>query len=197
MKYLIKGSLIGLPVLLLATAAEAHTGHGAVSGLAAGFGHPFGGLDHMLAMIAVGILGVQLGGRALWALPAVFLAMMVAGGALGVMGIALPLVEPGIAGSVVALGAVIAAGWRLPVAAAAPVVGAFAVFHGYAHGAEMAAGTSATAYGAGFVLATGLLQLAGVGLGVSLARTGRWVAAQGVRVIGAGIAFAGMVLAAV
>lgn len=197
MKYVIKGSLIGLPVLLLATAAQAHTGHGAVSGLAAGLGHPFGGLDHMLAMIAVGILGVQLGGRALWALPAVFLAMMMAGGALGVMSMALPLVEPGIAGSAVALGAVIAAGWRLPVAAAAPVVGAFAVFHGYAHGTEMAAGASVLAYGAGFLLATGLLHLAGVGLGLSVARTGRRIAAQGVRVIGAAIAFAGMVIATV
>lgn len=196
MKSVIRGSLIGLPVLLLATAAEAHSGHGATAGLTAGFGHPFGGLDHMLAMIAVGILGVQIGGRAAWALPAAFIVMLVAGGALGIAGVALPLVEPGIAGSVIVLGAVIAAGWRLPAATAMPLVGAFAVFHGHAHGAEMAAGASAMAYGAGFALSTALLHLAGFGLGVSAARTGRWLSTQGMRGIGAAISFAGMVLAA-
>lgn len=196
MKTIVRGSLIGLPVLLLATAVEAHTGHGAAAGLAAGFSHPFGGLDHLLAMIAVGILGVQMGGRAAWALPAVFLVAMAAGGALGAIGLALPLVEPGIVGSVIVLGMVIAAGWRMPVAAAVPVVGAFAVFHGFAHGAEMAAGTSALAYGAGFVLATGLLHLAGAGLGIGMAHAGRRFAGLGMRAVGAATAFAGMLLAA-
>lgn len=197
MKSIVRGALIGLPALLLATAAEAHSGYGAASGLAAGFGHPFGGLDHMLAMVAVGILGVQMGGRAAWALPATFIAMMIAGGVLAVSGVVLPLVEPGIAGSVIALGVVIAAGWRMPISAAIPVVGLFAVFHGHAHGAEMAVGTSAMAYGAGFVLATGSLHLAGVGLAASTASAGRMLAARGIRAIGAGIAFMGMLLAAV
>jgi len=196
MKNVIRGALIGIPALMITGAAEAHTGHGAVSGLAAGFGHPFGGLDHILTMIAVGILGVQIGGRAAWALPATFVAMMVAGGALGASGVAVPLVEPGIVGSVIVLGAVLAAGWRVPASAALPVIGMFAVFHGHAHGAELPVGSSALTYGASFVLATCLLHLAGAGLGIA-AGTARRFAAQGVRAIGAGIAFAGMMLAAV
>jgi urease accessory protein len=161
--------------------------------VAAGFAHPVGGLDHVLAMVAVGILAAQQGGRALWLVPAAFVGMMVAGGALGVAGIPLPYVELGIAGSVVVLGAVIAAGRRLPVALAMSLAGAFAVFHGHAHGTEMPLDASGLEYGAGFVLATALLHAAGIGLGAGAATIGRSLV---LRLGGGGIALAGLALAA-
>jgi urease accessory protein len=197
MKKMIRIGLTGLPVLLLAGAADAHTGHGAVSGLAAGFSHPLGGLDHMLAMIAVGVLGFQLRGRAMWALPATFVAMMVAGGLLGLGGVALPLVELGIVGSGIVLGLVIALGRRLPVAAAAPLVGAFAIFHGHAHGAEMPAGASMWEFGVGFVAATILLHGAGMALARSVEKAGTQFAMFATRISGAAIAAAGLVFATV
>ena len=197
MKKMIHGAAIGVPVLLLAGAAEAHTGHGGASGLVAGFGHPLGGLDHMLAMIAVGVLGFQSGGRAKWALPIAFVAMMVAGGMLGLGGIGLPLVELGIVGSAIVLGLVIALGRKLPVAVAAPMVGAFAVFHGHAHGAEMPVGASVWEFGAGFVAATLLLQGAGIALAKSVEKTAPQFASVATRVGGAAIAMAALGFAAV
>jgi urease accessory protein len=197
MKKMIRIGLTGLPVLLLAGAADAHTGHGAVSGLAAGFSHPLGGLDHMLAMIAVGVLGFQLRGRAMWALPATFVAMMVAGGLLGLGGVALPLVELGIVGSGIVLGLAIALGRRLPVAMAAPLAGAFGIFHGHAHGAEMPAGASMWEFGVGFVVATLLLH----GMGITLARAvemaGPNFATAATRISGAAIAVAGLAFATI
>jgi urease accessory protein len=178
---------------LAAGPALAHTGVGTVSGLAAGFAHPVGGLDHVLAMVAVGILAAQQGGRALWLVPAAFLAMMVAGGALGAAGFALPYVELGIVGSVIVLGAVVAAGRRMPVVLAMALAGIFAVFHGHAHGTEMPLNASGLEYGAGFVLATALLHGAGVGLGLGAATAARPLA---LRFGGGAIALAGLALAA-
>jgi urease accessory protein len=178
---------------LAAQPALAHTGVGSVSGFAAGFGHPVGGLDHVLAMVAVGILAAQQGGRALWLVPAAFVAMMMAGGALGVAGAALPYVEIGILGSVIVLGMVIAAGRRMPVALAMALAGAFAVFHGHAHGTEMPLNASGLSYGAGFVLATASLHIAGLGFGLGVTKLVRPLA---LRVGGGAMALTGLMLAA-
>ena len=163
---------LALAGALLPTAALAHTGIGAAGGFAHGFWHPIGGLDHVLAMVAVGALAARLGGRALWIVPAAFVAMMAVGGFIGMEGIGLPFVETGIALSVVVLGGAIALGWRLPVAAASAVVGLFAVFHGHAHGSEIQIDASGLAYGLGFMLATAALHVVGIGLGVAIGRIG-------------------------
>jgi urease accessory protein len=149
-------------------AAFAHPGHGDASGFAHGFLHPVGGLDHVLAMVAVGLFAANLGGRALWAVPLSFMALMAAGGALAIGGVGVPYVETGIALSVLVLGAAVALGARWPVGAAAALVGVFAIFHGHAHGTEMPADAAGAAYAAGFVAATGLLHLAGIALGLGI-----------------------------
>jgi urease accessory protein len=181
------------PLALLPTAALAHTGLGDTAGFAHGFAHPLSGLDHVLAMVAVGLFAAHLGGRALWLVPAAFVGMMVLGGALGVAGLGLPLVEVGIALSVVVLGAAVALRPNLPAAAAMALVGVFALFHGHAHGAEMPETASALTYGAGFVAATVLLHAAGLGLGLALGRAPAYGGriAQGA---GAAMALAGVVL---
>jgi urease accessory protein len=135
-------------VAFAAAPAAAHTGHG-LEGLAAGFAHPFHGVDHLLAMIAVGAWAAQQGGRAVWTLPAAFVGVMALGGILGFSGTALSGTESVILASVLVLGAVVAAAAKLPLAIAAPVVGAFALFHGLAHGAELPAAANAPAYAAG------------------------------------------------
>jgi urease accessory protein len=158
--------------VLLPTMAMAHTGVGAAGGFAHGFWHPIAGLDHVLAMVLVGVLAWQLGGRALWLVPATFVLVMAAGGALAVAGMALPLVELGIALSVVVLGAAVAFGIRAPVAVAMGIAGLFAIFHGHAHGAEMPADASGLAYGIGFAIATAALHLSGLGLGYLVGAAG-------------------------
>lgn len=175
---------------LAAAPALAHTGPGAHDGLAAGLAHPFGGPDHVLAMVAVGLLAAQLGGRAMLLLPASFLALMAAGGLLAAAGLALPWAELAIGCSVVALGAMIVAGGRLPAAAAMAAVGAFALFHGQAHGAEMPQAASPLAYGAGFLAATAALH--GIGLAAGLA--GREARGAALRWAGGAIAAAGVCL---
>jgi urease accessory protein len=157
---------------LVPTAAMAHTGVGDVGGFAHGFWHPITGLDHVLAMVLVGMLAWQLGNRALWLVPATFVLVMAVGGALGVAGIAIPLVELGIALSVVVLGAAVALGIRAPVAVAMGIAGLFAIFHGHAHGAEMPVDASGLAYGMGFMIATALLHLGGLGLGFLIGAAG-------------------------
>ena len=152
---------------LAPAAAWAHTGVGGSAGFAHGFVHPIGGLDHVLAMVAVGLFAAHLGGRALWAVPATFVAAMALGGVLGVAGVALPLVEVGIALSVVTLGLAVVAGRAWPVGLAMALVGVFAILHGHAHGAEMPAVASGVAYGLGFVLATALLHATGIGMALS------------------------------
>lgn len=178
---------------LMATPAFAHTGAGATSGVAAGFAHPLLGLDHLLAMVAVGGWAALLGGRALWLVPAAFVGAMLAGGALALSGVELPMVETMIALSVVALGVLVAANVRVVAGVGMAVAAAFAVFHGHAHGSELPAGLSAAGYAAGFALATALLHLAGIGvatLAVRLAST------RAVRWAGAATAAAGLGIAA-
>ena len=147
--------------------AMAHTGHGEMSGFLHGALHPLGGVDHLLAMITIGLLAASLGGRALWALPLSFVSAMLAGGLVAMNGVPIPFVELGIAPSVVVFGLVTASAWRGPVAAAMALAAAFALLHGYAHGAEMPAGASGASYAAGFVLATALLHGGGIALGLS------------------------------
>jgi len=178
---------------LAPVAAFAHAGHGDTAGFAHGFVHPLGGLDHMLAMVTIGILAYQLGGRALWLVPTTFVAVMAAAGLAGVAGLHIPYTEAGIGLSVLVLGAVVALGLRFPVAIAMGLAALFAVFHGFAHGAEMPLEGSAAAYGAGFMLATALLHLTGIGLGFAvgyLSRRGQ----LGYRLAGSAVALAGVAL---
>ena len=136
-----------LAALLLApTLAHAHTGVGDTSGFAHGFGHPLTGLDHLLAMIAVGLWAAQIGGRALWAVPLTFVSIMAVGGALGIAGVPVPFVEQGIATSVLLLGLLIAFAVRMPLGFSVPLVALFAICHGHAHGAEMVASVSGLTY---------------------------------------------------
>lgn len=186
---LVRLSLVVL-VALSPTAAFAHPGHDGALGLAQGFLHPLGGLDHILAMVAVGLFAANLGGRALWAVPLSFMALMAIGGALGMAGVAVPYVETGIALSVAVLGAVVALGLRWPVGAAMALVGLFAVFHGHAHGTGMPADAVGAAYAAGFVAATGLLHVAGLALGLAIR------SAPARRLGGAAMALAGVGLLA-
>jgi urease accessory protein len=158
---------------------------------ASGLGHPLGGLDHVLAMVAVGLWATQLSGRALWLVPLTFVLTMAVGGSLGFLGIPLPMVETGIAGSVLILGALVALASRLPLVASMALVGLFAIFHGYAHGAEMATESSALWYGLGLMLATAALH--GMGIGVGLAAQ-HGVSARLLRFSGAAIAAGGALL---
>jgi urease accessory protein len=160
------------------TIALAHPGIAHVHDLAHGFTHPFTGVDHVIAMLAVGVFAAQLGGRALWLVPGTFIAVMAAAGIAGMMGLTIPYVETGIALSVLALGAVVAFVVRVPVAIAMAMVGLFAVFHGHAHGTEMPDSASGILFGFGFVAATVTLHAIGIGCGVLVARasSGRQIA---------------------
>ena len=161
-----KRQLAGFLLLCCAASAHAHTYQGAAGGFISGFMHPLSGVDHLLAMVAVGIWGATLGKPLVWALPVAFPMLMVVGGILGIAQVPLPYIETGIAVSVVVLGLAIAAAWRAPVAVAVAIVAAFGVFHGYAHGAELPATVAPAAYTAGFVICTGLLHLGGIALGL-------------------------------
>jgi urease accessory protein len=154
-------SLLALGLIALPTAAFAHTGVGAHD-LVHGFMHPVGGLDHILAMVAVGVFASILGGRALWLVPLSFVGMMAAGFVLGANGITLPYAELAIALSSIVIGGVAALGHRMPMVAAMALVGGFATFHGWAHGTEMPADAGALTYALGFVAATALLHIAGI-----------------------------------
>lgn len=181
-------------VTVAASPALAHTGAGPVSGFSAGFGHPIGGLDHILAMVAVGILAAQLGGQSMWVVPASFVGMMVIGGLLGVTSVPVPFVELGIVGSVVVLGGVIAAGRQMPMVLAVALVGFLAVFHGHAHGTEMPANASGLEYGIGFAVATALLHAAGIALGIGVEKAAAKIAPIAIRASGGAIAAAGALL---
>jgi urease accessory protein len=145
--------------------ALAHQDQGQAIGLIAGLRHPVSGLDHVLAMIAVGLWGAQLGPPALWVLPVTFPMVMAFGGMLALLGVALPGVELGIAASALLLGAMVLFEARPPLGVAAALVGLFAIFHGHAHGTELPAGASGVLYSIGFVVATGCLHGAGIGIG--------------------------------
>lgn len=180
-------------LLLFTSTAIAHVGIGVAGGFSSGFMHPVMGWDHVIAMVAVGLWGALLGTPAIWMLPIVFPLVMALGGVLGFLGVPLPAVETGIAMSAVVLGALVAMTSRPPMWVAAVLIGVFAIFHGYAHGTELPDAANPLAYSIGFVLATGLLHLCGIALGL----LARWPAGQvAVRVGGGTIAVAGMVLLA-
>jgi len=189
MKRFVRGLALSLAMACATAPAMAHSGSGAAGGFAAGFVHPILGWDHVIAMVAVGLWGAFLGRPAIWVLPVVFPLVMAFGGVLGVVGVALPGVEIGIAVSAIVLGAMVALAARLPLWVAAVIVGAFAIFHGHAHGAELPVAANPLAYSLGFVLATGLLHLAGIAFGLVV----RWPTGKLVlRVGGAAIAAAGV-----
>jgi urease accessory protein len=191
--------LIAAIVALLAgvsfpSSAIAHVGVGPTSGVLNGLAHPVTGLDHILAVVAVGLWAAQRGGRAIWLVPLAFVSVMAVGGVLGMMAISIPFVEQGIVASVLALGVLIAAAVRLPLVASMLLVGLFALFHGHAHGAEMPDTAAGLAFGLGFILATASLHGIGIGLGLAVQRLGR---ERLVRYAGGAIAACGVYLAIV
>jgi urease accessory protein len=165
---LLGGLATAAAVALLPADAWAHTAQGTLGGFASGFSHPIFGYDHLLAMLAVGLWGVQLGGSSIWTLPVVFPLIMAVGGFAGAAGVGLPGVELMIQLSMVGLGLAIALNLRPPEWAAILAVGIFAVFHGHAHGTELPAAANPVAYGVGFVLATGMIHLVGIGFGLAV-----------------------------
>jgi urease accessory protein len=167
----IRWLVLVLVALAAPSTAHAHVGVGPTSGLLQGLIHPFTGLDHLAAMVGVGLWAAQIGGRARWIVPLTFVAVMSAGGLLGTLGVSIPFVEPGILASVLVLGVLIAAAVRLPLVASCLIVGLFAICHGHAHGAEMPETASGLAYGIGFVSATGFLHSCGVALGLLAQRS--------------------------
>jgi len=178
-----------LVLALVPVAALAHEEAGQAAGFLAGLAHPVSGLDHVLAMIAVGLWGAVLGLPAIWVLPVAFPLVMAVGGLMGLLGLPLPGVEVGIAVSAIVLGTMVLAEVRPPLWLAAAMVAFFAVFHGHAHGRELPEGTSALLYSLGFVVATGVLHAVGILIGVAH----RWAAGrQIVRVAGGGVALAGL-----
>lgn len=184
-------------ILIAATApALAHLDPAAHGSFMAGVTHPVFGMDHVLAMVAVGLWAATIGGRAVIAVPAAFVGVMLAGFALALTGVSLPFVEPAILASVVALGLLVAMAVRLPVAASAGIVGVFALFHGFAHGGELG-GAGALSFALGFAVATAMLHAVGVALGLALGsglglgdKAGRFVS----RLAGGATALAGLAL---
>lgn len=176
-------------VLFWPLAASAHVGSGEAGGFVTGLLHPVSGLDHVLAMVAVGLWGAQLRMPAIWILPVAFPLVMALGGLLGLLGIPLPGVEVGIAASAIVLGAMVLGAVRPPLWLALVLVSVFAVFHGHAHGTELPAGQSGLAYSLGFVIATGLLHACGIAIGL----INHWRAGAVVlRAVGAAVAVGGV-----
>ena len=176
-------------LLLYAQAAQAHVNKGEAVSFLSGLKHPISGLDHVVAMIAVGLWGAQLGAPAVWVLPVAFPMVMAMGGMLGLLGVPLPGMEIGIAASAILLGTAVMMELRLPLAVAAALVGFFGIFHGYAHGSELPAGESGLLYSIGFVMATGCLHATGISIGL----VHRWNWGQhALRAVGAAIALAGI-----
>lgn len=176
-------------VLLLGMAvpvAQAHPGHGA--GFVSGVVHPFMGLDHLLAMVAVGLWAAQLGGRALWAVPGAFVATLAAGAALAFAGVGIPGVESGVSASLLVLGILVTLAIRLPVAAGGVIVAVFALFHGYAHGSELPQTASPWWYASGFILATIALHALGMAAGLLWRGRHAWLLrVAGLSVLGGGL----------
>lgn len=177
-------------LLLTGGGAQAHILPNDVHGFGSGFAHPLHGLDHILAMVAVGLWAGQLGGRARWLVPASFVFVMAIGGALAMAGLRVPYTEEGILLSVLVMGILIAVAARFPLPASMAIVGIFAFFHGHSHGMEMPANAVGYAYGAGFILATAVLQAVGIGLAYAVHN----VKLPVVRWAGAAIAVAGICL---
>ncbi len=169
--------------------AQAHVVTGDASGFASGFKHPLTGPDHFMAMFAVGLWGAQMGGRSVWVLPVIFPLIMVVGGFIGISGMHLPGIETGIALSILVLGLAIAFAWKpvewIPIL----LIGVFAICHGYAHGKELPHAADPADYAIGFVIATGLIHLCGIGVGLALHKP---FAGKLARAIGALIAMGGV-----
>jgi urease accessory protein len=185
-----KGVLSLMAMLFLPTLAEAHPGlpgytHGFINGLT----HPLTGLDHICAMVAVGLWAAQRGGRVLWAVPLTFISVMAVGGMAGSSDITLPFVKTMIAASVLVLGILIGSGVRLPLSGSVLLIGLFAFFHGFAHGIKMPDSASGLAYGMGFLLATAGLHLGGIGLGLAARK---WDLMQLIRLTGGAIVVCGI-----
>ncbi|HBO84932.1 MAG: urease accessory protein UreJ [Deltaproteobacteria bacterium GWC2_42_11] len=159
-------SLALLTIIFMPSLVYAHTSVGHTAGFTYGLSHPLGGIDHILAMLAVGIWAAQTGGRAVWSIPLTFVSIMILGSVLGMFGVALPFIEPGIVMSVLILGVLISAAVSLPLGLSMAIVGLFAVFHGYAHGTEIPNALSGLNYSIGFVFATSLLHLSGIGASI-------------------------------
>ncbi|MEZ5839413.1 MAG: HupE/UreJ family protein [Hyphomicrobiales bacterium] len=191
MKRSILSGAVLTTAMVLAGPALAHTGAGASNGFLAGASHPVTGIDHLLAMVAVGLMASGLKGRSLIAVPAAFVAFMAGGAVLGMAGIAMPAVEVGIALSLIAFGAVIATRIQLTTALAVAATGLFALFHGHAHGTEMPLAASGLAYASGFVLATAGLHLAGIGAGLGVERLLEKTGPAIVRIAGVAVAAVG------
>ena len=162
--FVLRGSVLWF--LFCPATAFAHVQGTEALGFFSGLAHPVSGLDHVLAMIAVGLWGAQLGAPAIWVLPVVFPLVMAMGGMLGLIGVPIPGIEYGIAASAILLGAAVTFEVRPPIVMAALLVGAFAIFHGHAHGTELPPGQSALLYSMGFVIATGCLHGLGIGVGI-------------------------------
>jgi urease accessory protein len=189
MKRIVDRFLFLLVLLALPSIAHAHVGVGEPSGFYNGAIHPITGLDHICAMVAVGLWAAQRGGKAIWLVPLTFVSVMAIGGWLGTMGRSVPFVEQGIVASVLILGVLIAAAVRLPLVVSVLIVGLFALFHGHAHGAEMPATASGLLYGLGFIFSTVFLHLCGIGLGLSAQRFGtpQLVRYAGVAIMACGV----------
>ncbi|MGO2233833.1 MAG: HupE/UreJ family protein [Marinomonas sp.] len=185
---------MGLAALVAAipALASAHPGHEHTTSFMTGFMHPMGGLDHLLAMLAIGLWAASLGGRALWAVPTAFVGTMIVGGTLAVAGMQVPFIEQGIVLSVILMGALLVGAARFPVTVCAGIAGLFALFHGAAHGLEMPLDANGAEYALGFAAATALLHVAGIGFGMTVAR---FQAPIVTRVTGSLIAIAGLFLA--
>ena len=185
------GGAFGLAaaLTLLPQAAQAHSSKNLAGGFVAGFVHPFSGADHLLAMVSVGLWGAFLGRPLIAALPVIFPAVMALGALLAMLGVPQPPIELGIALSVLVLGIAIAAAWRAPVWLTCLIVAVFALFHGFAHGTEIPSLADPIAYSTGFMLATGSLHLAGIGLGTTNSLRGGTMITRG---MGAGVALAGL-----
>src|SRR5262245_23234599 len=181
--------LTAVLIVISPSMAFAHPAVGQASGLLNGLAHPIGGLDHLCAMVAVGLWAAQRGGRATWLVPLAFVSVMAIGGVLAMLGFSLPLVEQGIIASVLVLGLLIAGAVGLPLPASVLVVGLFALFHGHAHGSEMPQNMSGVAYAVGFVAATVMLNLCGILLGVLARQTNTM---QLLRYAGAAIILCGL-----
>ena len=181
--------LMGALFAVLALPALAHIQPGEAGGFVTGFLHPISGPDHVLAMVAVGLWGAQLGAPAIWLLPVTFPIVMAFGGLLGLLGIPLPGVEIGIAASALMLGVAVMTERRPPLYAAAALVAFFAIFHGHAHGTELPPGQSGLLYSLGFVVATGCLHAIGIAIGA----IHRWPAGQvALRLAGGAVGLAGV-----
>lgn len=191
MKKTLPGLLAAAMAIALAPAAYAHTGGTPIMSFTAGFAHPLGGIDHLLAMTAVGLWSGQIGGRTIWLAPLGFMSFMALGGALGILGTGFPFVELGIVASVLIFGVLVAMATKPPIWMGIAAVFGFALFHGYAHGAEMDETASGLHYAGGFVLATGLLHLLGIALARGLQRVRLTRVIQG---LGAGIVAGGLAL---